>query len=173
MTASVAPRITAKPELVVMDSEPGAFWFGAWRNINLLVWLQGATLDAVSRLDRTNLERTQAHPEKLTTVHIVTAIAGPPDPDARDAFNTMHLQWGHTVGCAAVVIERSGFVGVAVRSVITGMVLLAPKHYRVKVFDSIEPAAPWLVEQHARSTSVQTTETELRSVLRAARAAAK
>lgn len=156
-----------------MDSEPGAFWFGAWRNINLLVWLHGATLDAVSRLDRTNPARTQAHPEKLTTVHIVTESAGPPDPDARDAINAMHLHWGHTVGCGAVVIERSGFVGVAVRSVIAGMILLAPKHYRVKVFDSIEPAAPWLVEQHARTTSVQTTAAELLSVLRAARTAAK
>jgi hypothetical protein len=155
--------------MAVLDSEPGLFVFAGWRNFNIFVWTQGANMDAVRRIERTNPERTAAHPEKISTVHIVTAKSGPPEPDARQAFDAMHQQWGHTVGCAAVVIERGGLMGVAVRSVIAGMTIVAPKHYRVKVFDALETSAPWLAEHHGRSTGVQCDESDVLAVLRAAR----
>jgi len=171
MTAVALPESSIVREIVVLDQEPGLFWFGAFRNVNILVWAKGATLDCAKRVDRTNVARTEAHPEKLTTVHIVLPSSGPPEPDAREAFNAMHAQWGHTVGCGALVIERSGFLGVAVRSAIAGMVMVAPKHYRIKVFDAIEAAAPWISENHERSTGVQWSEADVLAVLRAARAA--
>lgn len=171
MTAAAVTESSVVHEIEVLDAEPGLFWFGAFRNVNILVWAQGATLDCVKRVDRTNVPRTQAHPEKITTVHIVLPSAGPPEADARDAFNAMHAQWGHTVGCGALVIERSGFLGVAVRSAIAGMVMVAPKHYRIKVFDAIEAAAPWVSENHERSTGVRWSEADVLAVLRAARSA--
>lgn len=159
------------PSVVVMDEQPGAFWFGAWGNINVLVWFCDPTLDAVKRLDRTNPERVRAHPEKLSTVHIITREAGPPPPDARAAFESMHNRYGDSVGCAAIVIERDGLYGAAVRGAITGMMLVAPKHYRVKVFDAVESAVPWLTTHHARSTGVQLPEAAVLSVLQRARRA--
>jgi hypothetical protein len=169
------PGATRNPitdEAQVLDSEPGGFLFAAWRNFNIFVWNRGTTMDAVTRINRTNPERTAAHPEKLSTVHIITASAGPPEPEARNALEAMHTEWGHTVGCAAVIIERGGLMGVAVRSVIAGMTIVAPKHYRVKVFDSIDASAPWLAEHHGRSTGVQCDEADVLAVMQAARKAA-
>lgn len=173
--ASLGPHESqAARDIVTMDAEPGAFWFGAYRNFNLLVWHRGTDLAAVERLERTNPERVAAHPERITTVHIVTAHASsPPTPEARDALNVMHARYAHTVGCAAVVIERGGFTGVAVRSAVTGLIMLAPKHYRIKVFDHVDEAAPWLVENHARSTGVEVTLPDLMAVLHAARESGK
>jgi hypothetical protein len=171
MTAAAARESAVENEIVVLDAEPNLFWFGAFRNLNLLVWSRGATMDAYERIERTNPKRTQAHPEKLSTVHIVLPTAGPPEPDAREAFNVMHKQWGHTVGCGALVIERGGFLGVAVRSTIAGMVLVAPKHYRIKVFDNVDHAAPWLSDNHGRSTGAEWSEKDWLAVLKAARTA--
>lgn len=160
----------AVKDIVTMDVEPGYFWFGAYRNFNLLVWHAGADVDAIERLERTNPERVKAHPERLSTVHIVAAgSGGGPTPAARDALNEMHARYGHTVGCAAVVIERAGLMGVAVRSAVTGIIMLAPKHYRIKVFDNVGEAAPWLVENHARSTGVEVALPDLQAVLQVAR----
>jgi hypothetical protein len=83
-------RLEVTPPLIVMDTQPGAFWFGAWGNINVLVWFKAPDLDGVKRLDATNPERVRAHPEKLSTVYIATATAGPPESDARTALIDMH-----------------------------------------------------------------------------------
>lgn len=152
-----------------LAAEPSAFWFGAYRNLNLLVWLRAATGTAVERIDRTNPARVAAHPEGISTVHVILESAGPPDTDARNRLNAMHARWGKTVGCAAVVIEQRGFAGVTMRSVVTGMTLLLPKHFRLRVFDSVEAAAPWLSENHARSTRVQLTPEQMLTVLLEAR----
>jgi hypothetical protein len=158
-------------EIEVLDVEPGEFWFGAFRNLNVIVWHTGASVNAVRRLDRTNPARTQAHPERISTAYIAMPTATPPSAEARDALNAMHNQWGHTVGAGVVVIERAGLVGLAIRSAVTGMIMLAPKHYRVKVCDSVDVAAPWLAEHHARSTGVEVAADDLLAVLRHARTA--
>ena len=160
------PRLA---ELVTLDVEPGAFWFGAWRNLNLLVWHRGPDKAAVARLDATNPARTKAHPEGISTVHIIRETAKQPDAETRDAFNAMHAQWGHTVGCAVIVIEQRGFLGVAVRSAVAGMSMVAPKFYRIRVVDSVEVAAPWLAENHTRSTDVQISPAEALTILSQAR----
>ena len=158
-------------ELVALDFTPGVFWFGAWRNLTIGVWSGDASVDVIRRIDATNPERTQAHPEGISTVHIVTPTANPPDAATRAALNDMHARWGHTVGCAVVVIEHGGLAGAAVRGAVTGMAMLAPKRYRLKVFDTIAPVTSWLVEQHARSTGVQLNPQDVIAVLRRARAA--
>lgn len=170
MPGNVAGRLDITPPIVVMDSQPDAFWFGAWGNINVLVWFKSPDMEGVNRLEATNPGRVRAHPEKLSTVHIAAASSGPPESDARAALNEMHKRYGDTVGCAAVVIEHGGLLGTAVRSAVTGMMMVAPKHYRVKVFDTIEPVAPWMAENHARSTGVTITADDLLAVLKFARA---
>jgi hypothetical protein len=170
MSGTSAARLEVTPPVTVMDSQPGEFWFGAWCNINVLVWFSSPNIEGVKRLEATNPERVRAHPEKLSTVHIAAATSGPPESEARAALNEMHKHYGDTVGCAAVVIEHGGLLGAAVRSAVTGMMMVAPKHYRVKVFDTIDPVAPWLAENHARSTGVSLAVNDVLAVLRFARA---
>jgi hypothetical protein len=156
----------------LLDAEPGAFWFGTFHNINILVWLRAATKEAIERLDRTNPARTRAHPERISTIHIITEHAAPAGGEARAALEKMNARWGHTVGCAAVVIELSGFAGVVMRTAVTGVTMLAPKNYRIRVFDGVDSATPWLAKEHARSTQVSFSEPAVLNALREARNAA-
>src|SRR4051812_3001247 len=42
LMASAAARLALPtPDLIVMDAQPGEFWFGAWHNVNVAVWIQG------------------------------------------------------------------------------------------------------------------------------------
>jgi hypothetical protein len=142
-------------EPIILDAAPGELWFGAWGPINAVIWARHATLDMVKRINRGLAVRYDALDHKLmSTVHVVLPGVGPPDPDARAALVDMNERWRNAVACGAVVIESVGLVGVALRSAITGIIILAPKHYRVKVFDALEPCAPWVAEQHSRVTSV-------------------
>jgi hypothetical protein len=167
MSATI--RAVIPPPVELLDAEPGAFWFGTFHNLNILVWLRAATKEAIERLDRTNPARTRAHPERISTIHIITERASPAGGEARAALEKMNARWGHTVGCAAVVIELSGFAGVMMRTAVTGVTMIAPKNYRIRVFDGIDSAAPWLSKEHARSTQVAFAAPAVLSALRAAR----
>jgi hypothetical protein len=165
-------RVVTPGSVELLDAEPGAFWFGSFHNMNLLVWLRPATKEAIERLDRTNPARTRAHPEGISTIHVITEHAAPAGGEARAALERMNARWGHTVGCAAVVIELSGFAGVLMRTAVTGVTMLAPKNYRIRVFDSIDSAAPWLSTEHARSTRIGFAAPAVLSALRDARSSA-
>jgi hypothetical protein len=158
-------------DLAEIDSIPGGIWIGSWRSVQVIVWIKGATLDAVRRVDRAASARAEAG-LKSSVVHLITPNAGPPESDAREAFIEVTKRYGESVSCSGVIIERSGLLGMAVRSAVTGMIILAPKHYRVKVFDSIDDCAPWLSEQHERVTGTPLAAAELSDALHKARSTA-
>ena len=137
----------------------------------MIVWIKGATLSAVQCVDRAAVVRNEAA-TKSSIVHLITPGAGPPEPNAREAFVEVTRRYGESVASAGVIIERSGLLGMAVRSAVTGMIILAPKHYRVKVFDSIDDCAPWLSEQHERVTGTLLRAAELSGALHKARSIA-
>src|SRR5579864_5340576 len=51
-TRSAAPLSTNRDDLVVLDLEPGAFLFGYWKNVTILVWAARADASTVARLGR-------------------------------------------------------------------------------------------------------------------------
>ena len=160
------------PDLKVLDAEPGAFWMGGWNSVNVVVWLRSADLNTVQRIERALVERIKLFP-KMSSVHIVAGGAGPPQPDAKDALVEMNERLADSVACGAVVMERGGIVGVALRSAVTGIIIMAPKHYRIKVFDALEPCAPWVVEHHGKSAGIQLEPDELLQVLSKSRELAR
>jgi hypothetical protein len=171
MTNSVDPWIPAEP--IILEETPGELWFGAWGPVNAVIWAGLATVDKVTRINRALAVRYDALDRKrMSTIHVVLSDVGPPGLDVRAAIVDMNERWKDAVACGAVVIERVGLAGVALRSAITGIIMIAPKHYRVKVFDALEPCAPWVAEQHSRVTSVSVEAAELLQCLRHAHHAA-
>jgi len=159
-------------EPIVLEATPGELWLGAWGPINAVIWARTATVDMVTRIDRRLTLRYDAlDRQRMSTVHVVLQDVGPPDPDVRAALVDMNERWKDAVACGAVVIERVGLAGAALRSAITGIIILAPKHYRVKVFDALEPCGTWVAEQHSRVTSIPVEAAQLIQWLQHARGA--
>jgi hypothetical protein len=156
----------APADVTVLDAKPGSFWIGAWGKVNVIVWLEPAKIDAVTRIDRALGKRWETANERMSAIHVIAPSGGPPEPDARTAVIEMNARYEYAVACGAVVIERGGLMGIAVRSAVTGIIILAPKHYRIKVFDALEPCAPWVAEQHERATSTPMNADDLLAMLR-------
>src|SRR5262245_53441627 len=106
MRDSVIAHAHPERDIVVLDQQPGAFWLGAWRNINVIVWHDVITMEAVDRLIQARATRVRELSGKLlSSVYIATANAKPPEPKVRDAVSEMFNNLGPTVGCAGIVIE--------------------------------------------------------------------
>lgn len=156
-------------ELVTLDAQPGEFWFGGWQNIKIAVWHAQATDDAVRRLERTTAQAVLAHPEGLSTIHIVTETAGVPTAEARAAFSRILERFGDGIACVSVVIELTGFWGSALRSAITSVRMLAPNKLVFKVNSAVEAVPAWLPAAHARATQVRLNSQQLLAILQDAR----
>ena len=168
--SSTAPRIQTPPGLLLLEREPGVFWYGAWRRVNIAVWQRPASADAVTRIDRTIPTRVKTVPGRHSTVHIGLANAGAPTAEARTAFAETAKRWRHIIGCVSVVIEDRGFVASAVRSAVTGIHLLAGAEFPMRAHRSIDEAAVWVVETHERTAGERLSPAELLQALQAARA---
>lgn len=123
--------------MMCVDAMPGTVWYGAWRNVNIIIWLGTASVEAVALIERANEKRYRALGKQMSNIHVVTPEAAPPEGEARHALIATNERVAPTVLCGAVVIERGGLLGVAMRSAITGIIILAPKQIRIKVFDNI------------------------------------
>ena len=172
MQASTLPMASLLTDVQLVDMQPGAYVFGAWHSVNVVVWMRSATIEIIQRFEQGVLDRARQHP-MLSSIHIITVEAGPPEPQAREALIAVNERLAHTVACGAVVIERGGVTGIALRSAITGMIILAPRQYRIKVFDTLEPCAPWVVAQHSKRAGIEVDPGMLLQVLRNVRAAAE
>jgi hypothetical protein len=163
----------APEDVSVLDALAGAFWLGSWNSFNALVWMRSATLDVCARVEKALVARFESNRQLMSTVHVIVADAGPPQPDARDELEAINARLAHTVACGAVVMERGGLVGLALRSVVTGLIIAAPKHYRVKVFDAIEPCASWVADQHEKVTETSVDHGAVLELLKYARKTAR
>jgi hypothetical protein len=70
------------------------------------------------------------------------------------------------IGCVAVVLGGGGFWASALQSFITGMRLVAPRSYDLRVHEHTDEVASWLPAVHHKRTNVMVDPHELRTVLR-------
>lgn len=169
MRRDVPVNSSKRMELTTLDHEPGNFWYGAWKDVNVAVWRQAASAAAVARIDHTIPGRIKALPGRHSTVHIALASVGPPTSEARTAFAESARRWKDITGAVAVVIENNGFLASALRSAVTGIQLLSGTQFPLRAHKSIEEAAPWLVEHHERTARVTHAASDVLHLLQMAR----
>jgi len=150
----------------LLDEVPGIVSFGAHENINIFVWTGAATEAITDRMARIVARQVAAESRGLSTIHVMTMLARPPTPEARAGFAAVAKRWQDTIVSVSLVFEREGFWGSAMRSAITGVMLLLPKgRYPLKVHRSIHEAAAWLPEQHAARSGVKIASSTLLAVI--------
>ncbi|HJL18898.1 MAG TPA: hypothetical protein RMH99_24760 [Sandaracinaceae bacterium LLY-WYZ-13_1] len=80
-------------------------------------------------------------PRGLLVVTLEGAV--PPDADARDVLTKLGTGMRAAQGCAFVSLSR-GFGAAMMRSIMTGMTLLARPDFPVKTFADWEPGVDWI-----------------------------
>jgi hypothetical protein len=151
--SDVARRNLDQP--IVLDSEPGAFIFGGWKNVFVGIWESQATKPAVDRMIRATTTLNDLHPMGRSTIHVVAHGAGLPTTEVRAHFVKALKMNADKLACVAVVVVGTGFWTSALRSFVTGLRWLAPRSFDFRMNSSIEDVAKWLPAEHARRTGVE------------------
>jgi hypothetical protein len=150
---------------VVLDTEPGAFIFGAWKNVFIGVWESQATMPAVDRMFRATMLLNELHPMGRSTIHVVAHGAALPASDVRAHFANVLKKNAENLACVGVVVVGTGFWTSALRSFVTGLRWLAPRSFELRMNGSVQELAKWLPAEHARRTGVELDKRRLIQVI--------
>ncbi len=114
-----------------------------WKNVVVAIYKHETTVAGVASVKRVYNTCVAAHPGGVFLITIVEQGAPMPPSEVRDLLaNFLEGGTGKTL-MSAVVHEGSGFRAAAVRSVVTGLAMLARLSYPHQVFGSVEVAARW------------------------------
>jgi hypothetical protein len=163
--ATEAARRLRFDEPVVLDSEPGAFMFGSWRNVFIGIWESQATMAAVDRMVKATDAMSELHPTGRSTIHIVVHGAGLPSAEVRTHFVDVLKKNADQIACVAVVVGGTGFWTSALRSFVTGLRWLAPRTFHFRMFTTIEELSRWLPDEHNKRTGIEVDPRQLVKVV--------
>jgi hypothetical protein len=142
----------------------------AWKNVDVLIWENSPTVTLLASTGPLLEERVRESAGPVSVVHVVQSGLQLPDEATRSAIKEFSEKYNAAIANLVLVLELTGFQGSAIRGAFTGMLLLTRKRASTHVAKTLEEAASWLPEPHARATGVQIDRLELLSVLERARA---
>lgn len=158
--------LSPTPEPVLLDAEPGFFSCHSWLNIMFACWSQRATGPAVERIAHFRELMDKEHPQGVSVVYLIANDAGLPTPEAREGVKQLMARYRHQRACLAIVVQGEGFWASGMRAAITGVRMLVPEQFAMRIFSQPEEVVEWLPPQHQSRTGTLVPRDELLSVLR-------
>jgi len=107
----------------------------SWQQVFAVIWRRETTLVGATHLRSACKDFARRHPRGIGLLTIVAENAPLPPSAARNEVAAFLAEGSAFIKCSAVVFEGSGFRAAAVRSVVTGLTLLAKQAYPHKVCD--------------------------------------
>jgi hypothetical protein len=156
----------SSPELVQLAAETGSYAFYCWRNIMITCWSKRATGPAVQRLTVFREALDRDHPEGLSVIYLIRDKAGLPTVEARAGVRELMARFSHRRACLALVVQGEGFWSSAMQATITGVRILVPKSFHMRVFSRVEDVVDWLPKLHKEHTGVSVVPHQLLNVLK-------
>ena len=143
MVRAVTPSLPGRARIVACDDH----WSLAIRGrLMVTVWRTDVTVQRVNAVDRAIsdlLLSCEGQGYGSITVIEPTLSMRMPD-DAREASTALQRRWGTEMKCSAYLVEGSGFLPAAVRTMTAGMALVTRSPYPVKVFSDGPGCASWV-----------------------------
>jgi hypothetical protein len=164
---ALGPTIGGAP-LVCFDMEPGQYGFFAWHNVIILVWPDSATGVAVERLGAHVRERLKRDPIAQSHIHIVKAGAGLPTREARAGFVELMHAFERDLAAVAVALLGSGFWASAIQGAVTGMRMVAPRSFEMRIQNHLESIVEWLPVEHRNRSGVAIDPGDLLTIMNSA-----
>jgi hypothetical protein len=154
----------------IMDI-PGEIFLFSWKNVLIFVWRGDASAELMRKLGPI-FDTLAREVGRFSVVSIVVAVGALPDESRRQAYREFLVVHGAKFAHMAIVLEREGFIGSAVRGLVTGLLLVTRQHHVVHVVSTTDEVAAWLPAKHVSSTGVAIDPAELTRILARARAVA-
>ena len=137
----------------------------------LIVFERETTLAAVTSARRGFDLLEKKYPDGIVCMTVIAENAPLPSQEAREALGTLAMgSAGKRLRRSAVCFEGGGFRGALVRSVATGMQLVAKLPFPHRVFHSVDLAAAWLAPELGITPIVNAVDTARGKVVTFAKA---
>lgn len=102
--------------------------------IAAIVWRHQTTLEGIQSSNQLVAEVARHHPKGIALLTVISEVASMPSSEARKALADL-MSTPRTIRCSAVIMEGTGFRAAAVRSVVTGFVLLGHHEFPHRICD--------------------------------------
>jgi hypothetical protein len=104
-----------------------------WRQVFMVIWRKETTIEGARHLHSACTAFAATQRQGIGLLTIVESGAPLPPSAARDEIASFLASGSTFIKCSGVVFEGSGFRAAAVRSVVTGLTLMARQAYPHKV----------------------------------------
>jgi|KBSMisStandDraft_5_1062788.scaffolds.fasta_scaffold557882_2 hypothetical protein len=144
------------PESWTLVSKDADYALAHWQQVFAVFWRRETTVEGARDLARSCAAFAATQPRGIGLLTIVESGAPLPASSARNEIADFLASGSKFIKCSAVVFEGSGFRAAAVRSVVTGLTLMAKQAYPHKVCsleDAIAMFARILPEATGRALS--------------------
>lgn len=143
---TIEPRLSDEHQ--VLERTPD-YVISSWRRVMLLAWRGVETAEGILR-SRSLMERWPAPPDGGVVLVILmprSAPNRPPNDETRAAMARVSQNAGPEFRGVGIITHHGGFIGAAIRSVMTARQLLVRDPIPFKMFATAEEAAPWVLQQ--------------------------
>jgi len=149
-------RVTAEPDTLSL------FWVD---NVAIIVWHSTPNAVAVQGLYELSSAKRVQFPTGMSVIHIGRVQLAMMDAAARDVFVSTLRELKEYMAATAIVSPANGFWASTLRSVATGILVLARVPHEIRFHDRVEDVMEWLPARHREVTGVHVEAERLREQL--------
>lgn len=168
MSTSRTPAKFVTAALEPIGECPGVFSMDALADIVLITWHGATTLESMPIFEALCAQTRQRFARGISCAHLITSQHPRlPDGPTRDELARINQAYSDLAACCAVVIPLQGFLGSALRGLVTAITLKTrPDNVELKIVGTIEEAAEWLAPAHLARTGRAIAPEELLAAMR-------
>jgi hypothetical protein len=155
-------------ELIRIAVVPGTLSLYWVENVAILAWHQPITAAAMEAMYALVEPQRERYPTGMSFVHIGRGQHAMVDAEARAVIVRILRELDHYTAAVAIVARASGFWASTLRSVATGITVVARSKVEVRFHEEVEEVVEWLPSKHEQMTGVMLDRDQLLRVLRAA-----
>ncbi len=156
---------TIKDPPAVLHEAKG-FILASWKNITVCIWMTQATVPLCDKLDELSAPFVKAHPEGISSIHVIGNGAPLPGAAARHRLEEITARYAPHLACVGTVLEGAGFWTSAFLSFLTSVHRLSAHPFKSYTSTSIRAIATRVPSYHAKRTRTNIAEKDLEQVLR-------
>lgn len=154
------------PHIEVLLDLPASFRMGLLGNIVACAWRGPITVEAVEQIGQVARSlQERAGPVRHTYLHLMSERVQLPDASVRNEIALLLPELVDHVSLIVVVLEGSGFWSSAIRGFLTGVRVLAPRTFDIRVESSIENVLTWFPAEHQKRSGVAISREQLEYLL--------
>jgi len=116
---------------------------GTFENIGVAIWKTATTIDLVRVVGSTLQTLAQEHERGIGLIQVIGETHPALSSDVHRELQKMLVGASANLRCSTVVFEGQGFRAAAVRSVVTGLAMLARLPFPHHIFATVPIAVEW------------------------------